>query len=160
MALRKPLVMIDGLPQQISSTDTLDATLSEVDQVSMTNGEASALVIGTLTYVSAANTVKKAQANALGTCDVLGMVKDISAAAAASVSNQTDGQISATTDQWDAVTGQTGGLTPGAVYFLSAATAGRMTVTAPTTSGQYVLRIGKALSTTLFDLNIGQPIGL
>ncbi|HEY9697018.1 MAG TPA: hypothetical protein V6D10_07130 [Trichocoleus sp.] len=160
MALRKPLVMINGLPQQISSTDTLDATLAEVDQVSMTNGESSSIVIGAPVYVSAANTVKKAQANALGTMDILGIVKDVSVAAAGSASIQTDGQITATTTQWDAVTGGTGGLTAGAVYYLSATTAGQMTVTAPTTSGQYVIRIGKALSTTIFDLSIGQPIGL
>jgi hypothetical protein len=106
------------------------------------------------------STVKKSQANALGTTDILGIVKDASVAASALAAVQTDGQISATAAQWDAVTGQTGGLTAGSVYYLSATTAGQMTTTAPTTAGQYVGRIGKALSSTVFDLAIAPPIGL
>lgn len=160
MALRKPLVLVNGITQQLSASDTLDATLIEVDQVSMTNGEAAAVVIGTPAYVSAANTVKKAQANTLGTTDILGIVRDASVAASALAAIQTDGQISATAAQWDAVTGQTGGLTAGSVYYLSATAAGQMTITAPTTVGQYVERIGKALSATVFDLAIEPPIGL
>ena len=39
----------------------------------------------------------------------------------------------ATTAQWDAVAGTTGGLAFGANYFLSAGTAGLLTATAPTT---------------------------
>ena len=160
MALRKPLVLVNGIPTQISSSDTLDAVLAEVDQVSMANGEAGAIVIGTPTYISAANTVKKAQANASGTTDVLGLVRDTSVAAAAQASIQTDGQLTATTTQWDAVTGGTGGLTAGAVYYLSATTAGQLTTTAPTTAGQFVIRIGKAISTTIMDIQIGQLFGL
>lgn len=160
MALRKPLVLINGIPTQIPGNDVLDATLAEVDQINMSNGEAGAIVIGTPTYISAANTVKKAQANASGTTDVLGLVRDTSVAAAAQASVQTDGQLTATTTQWDAVTGGTGGLTAGAVYYLSASTAGQLTATAPTTSGQFVIRIGKAISTTIMDIQIGQLFGL
>ena len=152
--------MISGVPTQIPNTDTLDATLAEVDLVSMSNGETSAIVVGTPVYVSAANTVKRAQANASGTADALGLVKDASVAAAASGSVQTDGQITATTTQWDAVTGGTGGLTAGSTYYLSATTVGQLTTTAPSNSGQFVLRIGKALSTTLMDLSIGQLFSL
>lgn len=160
MALRKPLVLINGLPQQISSSDTLDAVLAEVDQIAMTNAETGAIVIGTPTYIFSANNVKKAQANAVGTADVLGLVRDTSVAASGSASIQTDGQMTATTTQWDAVTGGTGGLTAGAVYYLSASTAGQLTTTAPTTTGQYVIRVGKAISTTIMDIQIGQLFGL
>lgn len=160
MALRKPLVMINGMPTQIPSTDTLDATLAEVDQVSMSNGETSAITLGMPVYVSAANTVKKAQANASGTMDILGLVRDTSVAASASASIQTDGQITATTTQWDAVTGGTGGLTAGTVYYVSPTTAGQLTSTAPITAGQFVIRVGRALSTTVLDISIMQPIAL
>lgn len=160
MALRKPLVMINGMPTQIPAADTLDATLAEVDQVSMNNGEASSITIGMPVYVSAANTVKKSQANASGTMDMLGLVRDTSIAASASGSVQTDGQLTATTAQWDAVTGGTGGLTAGTVYYVSPTTAGQLTATAPTTSGQFVVRVGKALSTTVLDISIMQPIAL
>lgn len=160
MALRKPLVIINGVTQQIPDTDVLNATLAEVDQIALANGETAAVAVGTAVYISAANTFKKAQGNALGTADVLGIVKDASIAAAATGNVQTDGQMSATTAQWDAATGQTGGLAPGATYYLSASTAGLLTVTAPTNSGQYVLKIGKAISTTVLDLSIGTLVGL
>lgn len=160
MVLRKPLVMVNGIPTQISSTDTLDAVLSEVDQISMTNGEATSIVIGTPVYISAANTVKKCQASASGTMDVLGLVRDVSVATSTAGSVQTDGQLTATTAQWDAVTGGSGGLTAGSVYYVSAATAGQLTTTAPTTTGQFVVRVGKAISTTVLDISIMQPIAL
>lgn len=46
-----------------------------------------------------------------------------------------------------ALTGLTG-LTPGSKLFLSAATAGAVTATAPSTAGQYVQQVGYATSTT------------
>lgn len=59
-----------------------------------------------------------------------------------------------TTAEWDAVTGDSGGLTAGARYFLSAATTGKMSVTPPSTDGQYIVRVGWALSTTEFQIDI------
>jgi len=56
------------------------------------------------------------------------------------------------TADWTNIIGATN-LTPGTIYFLSA-TAGRMTATAPT-SGT-IVRMGIALSATIFDLDI-QP---
>ena len=160
MPLRKPLVLVSGQIQQISSSDTLDAVVSEVDIVTKANGEASAVVIGNAVYVFSGTQIKKGQANALGTSDVLGLMKDVSVAAAASGSIQTDGILTATTVQWDAVTGASGGLTPGSVYYLDPTTSGRLTVTAPSTVGQQVVRIGKALSTTEMDISCEPPIGL
>ena len=160
MALQKPLVIKNGLIQQMSSADTLDATLAEVDQIGLANGETAAVTVGTPVYVSTANTFKKAQGNALGTADALGIVKDASIAAGATGNVQTDGQITATTAQWDVATGQTGGLTPGATYYLSATSAGQLTSTAPTNAGQFVLKIGKGISTTILDLAIGTLVGL
>lgn len=49
------------------------------------------------------------------------------------------------------------GLTPGATYFLSA-TAGGVTTTPPTTSGQIVQEIGFAASATVLRVNIQEPI--
>lgn len=160
MPLRKPLVIINGQVQQISNLDTLDAVLAEVDQISMTNAEAGAIIIGTPTYVFSANNVKKAQANSATAANVLGLVRDVSVAASGAASIQTDGQVTATTAQWDAVTGGTGGLTAGSTYYLSATTAGQLTTAAPSTSGQYVIRIGKAISTTIMDISIGELYGL
>lgn len=160
MALRKPLVMIDGMTQNLPAGDTLNAPVNEIDILSLTNGSGSSAPIGTAAYVSGADTFQKARANASGTCDVIGLVKDASVANSASGSIQTDGLFTATTAEWDAVTGATGGLTPGATYFLSAATAGRITATAPTNTGEFVVRLGKAISTTAIELTIQPPIGL
>ena len=158
MALRKPLVIISGQVQQLSSGDTLDASAAEVDVVVLTNGNASAIVIGSPVYSDAAGSVDLAQADASGTVEVLGFVKDTSISASASGSIQTDGILAATTAQWDIVTGDTGGLVAGTVYYLDPTTAGNLTVTAPTTTSQYVVRVGKAISTTEMEISIEAPI--
>ncbi len=160
MTLRKPLVIVGGQVQQIQAGDTLDAVVSEVDLVNATNGNASPIVIGNAVYVDAASSVDLAQADASGTIEVLGLVKDVSIGAAASGSIQTDGIMAATTTQWDAIAGTTGGLTPGSVYYLDAATPGNLTETAPTSTGQFVVRVGKALSTTEMEITILGPIKL
>lgn len=123
-----------------------------VNTFTATNGEASAIVIGTLLYVSAANTIRKANANAIGTKDVVGFVYDTSIASASSGNIQNAGVVTATTGQWDAVTGQTGGLTTGSKYYLDATTAGAMTTTAPATG--FTKQVGVALSTTKLIVQI------
>ena len=46
---------------------------------------------------------------------------------------------------------------PGDVYFLST-TAGEITLTAPSTAGQYVTRVGEGATTTEFSIQIEPPI--
>lgn len=160
MASRKPLVIASGQIQQLQSGDTLDAVVTEVDVVSLTNNNVGAIVIGMPVYSDDANDVDKAQADAVATVEVVGLVQDVSIAAAASGFIQTDGVLTATTTQWDAVAGTTGGLTAGSIYYLDETTAGNLTETAPTTTGQFVLRVGKALSTTEMEISVSQPIKL
>jgi len=158
MSLRKPLVIVDGIIQQIQSGDTLDAVVTEVDVVDAENAEVSSIVKGTPVYVFAAGQVKKAQANASGTVEVLGLVYPTSIGASATGWIITDGILVATTGEWDAVTGGSSGLTAGSVYYLDPDTAGMLTTTAPGTVGDYVVRVGKALSTTELEITISQPI--
>jgi hypothetical protein len=160
VGLKKPLVITNGQIQQLQSGDTLDASCAEVDVISLTNGNASAIVIGTPVYSSGAGEVDKAQADAVATVEVLGLAQPVSTAASASGNIQTDGVLSATTAQWDAVAGTTGGLAAGTVYYLDPDTAGKITPTAPTTAGDFVVRIGKAISTTELEISISQPIKL
>lgn len=122
------------------------------------NGEASAIVIGAPVYVSGADTIRKALANAQGTKDVVGFVTDTSVASAGNANIQMVGPLSATTGQWDAVTGQTGGLTIGATYFLDNTTAGKLTTTVPASG--YICPVGKAVSTTKLLINVGNTIQL
>lgn len=160
MASRKPLVIVNGRIRQIAAGDTLDVSVNEVDSVQQVNDNAGAIVIGTPVYTSGSGSVDKAKADALATVEVLGLVRDASIAATVSGNIQTDGVLSATTGQWDAITGQTGGLTVGAVYFLSAASAGQLTVTAPSAVGHFVARVGKAISETELEITIEQSVEL
>jgi hypothetical protein len=158
-AARRPLVIIDGQVSQLPAGDTLDAVSSEVDVIPLTNGAGTTQPICTPFYISAANTGLPARANASGTAGAIGLLRaDVSAGQGGFA--QTDGLLTATTSQWDAVTGQTGGLTPGTVYFLSSSTAGRITSTAPIAQGEFVVRMGRAISTTALEISIEPPIGL
>jgi hypothetical protein len=158
MPLRKPLVIVGGQVQQIQSGDTLDAVVAEVDIVDLTNNEVSPIVKGTPVYVDTNDTVKEAQADASGTVEVVGLVYPTSIAPAATGWIITDGVLNAATGEWDAVTGDVGGLTAGAIYYLDEATVGMLTTTAPTTTGNFVARVGKAISTTNLEITISQPI--
>lgn len=148
MALRKPLVIVSGQIQQLQSTDTLDAPQAGGDVLTQTNDEVGAIVIGTPVYNDVADGIKKAKADAVGTKSIIGIVRDSSITAATAGIVQTNGVLTATTGQWDTAFGTSGGLTVGTRYFLSAATAGLGTGTAPSTVGQYVVELGIAISTT------------
>jgi hypothetical protein len=126
----------------------------------MTNDNASSIVIGAPVYTKPNAHVDLAQAVAQDTAEVLGLVKDTSIAASAAGQIALDGILTATTGQWDAVTGDSGGLTSGSIYYLSPTVAGRLTKTAPTTGGQYVVRVGRALSSTVLDLMMTPSIKL
>lgn len=160
MAAKKPLVITNGQIEQLQSGDTLDAVVTEVDLVTKTNDNAGAIVIGSPVYQKTNGNVDLGRANASGTVQLVGLVRDASIAASASGSIQTDGVLTATTGQWDSVTGQTGGLTTGSVYYLSATTAGRLTTTAPSAAGEFVVRVGLALSSTELDISIQPPVKL
>lgn len=156
MPAKKPIVVTDGQLEQLQAGDYLTSP----DLFNRQNETGGALVRGTPVYVPAAGEIAKAQANAQATMKVFGLVADASIADASAGAVQTDGNLVASTAEWDAITGETGGLTPNAVYFLSAAAAGMLTQTAPTTDGQFVVRVGTALSTTELEISFGQPIKL
>lgn len=160
MASRKPLVVgADGLPQQLQPGDNLDAPISQTSVRQAQNANAAgAMVFGTPVYLSAADAVKSAQANAKATAGVAALVQEANIAVGGTGTVATDGILVGTTAQWDAVTGQVGGLTPGSLYFLDAATAGKLTAVAPSAVGQCNTKIGRALSTTEMDLDIRDPI--
>lgn len=135
--------------------------INEVDILTVENNTGNALVIGTPVILSTtADEVEPAQANALATARVAGLVADESIADGEQGAVITDGRLSATTTQWDAVTGQTGGLTPGAKYYLSAATAGGLTTTPPNADGQVIAPVGVAKSATEMSITIERVIVL
>lgn len=137
----------------------LTEALASETGTTLTNNNAGAIVIGTPVYNDGTG-VDKAKADASDTSIVLGLVGDTSIASAASGSVQFIGVLDATTAQWDAVTGESGGLAAGSVYYLDAGTAGRLTTTAPIDVGEYVTEIGEAVSATKMKLAIKRPIEL
>lgn len=156
MAQKKPLVQTGGQIEQLQSGDYI----ASVEVPQLTNGNAGSLVIGTPVYASGNDTVDKAKADAVGTVNVIGLVADTSISAAAVGGVQMGGILAATTGQWDAVAGTTGGLTKDVIYYLSAATAGILTSTAPSTTGQFVVAVGIAISTTELKIEIQPRIKL
>ena len=160
MTVRAPLVLgADGLPQQLQAGDTLSAPTTAPDIISITNGESSAaIVIGAPVYISAAATAKKARANAKATSHVAGLGYDVSIPAAGAGYICTSGTLTATTAQWDAVAGTTGGLTYNTYYFLDPANVGNLTATPPSTVGQCNVLIGRALSSVDLELMVQPPV--
>lgn len=86
---------------------------------------------------------------------VLGLVF-VGAASGASMQIQTEGRFQATTTEWDLVTGQSGGLTPAAAYYLGPR--GTLTRDAPSSAGEVETFVGVAMSTTKLNLRIKEPV--
>lgn len=152
---RAPLVLNNGEIQQLQAGDTLNAPITQAVQVSQTADATT--VAGNIVYTTTADHFGLAKADAAGTSKPLGFATAGIASSASGII-QTDGILALTTTQWDAVAGTTGGLTAGTDYYLDPATAGKITATAPSTTGQYVVKVGRALSTTELDIRIRDRI--
>ena len=160
MATRLPLVIVNGQVQQLQTGDSISVAAAQYDNRVFTNGESSAaLVAGTPVYMSAAATAKRAQANAASTATVAGLWIDATTSASSTGNCAAGGVITCTTTQWDAVvTGESGGLVFNSLYFLDPANVGKLTTTAPSTVGQLVCLVGRALSSTDMELILAQAI--
>jgi len=99
-------------------------------------------------YVSANDTVLKADADDMSTARVVGI-------ASALIAESASGEIVLA----GTITGVGSGWTAGAPVFLSG-TAGELTQTAPSGSGDVVIRVGYAKNGTDLNINIGDPIQL
>jgi len=128
--------------------------------ITRTNNSGSTITKGAPVYATTtAGEIAEARANSVSTAKVLGLATAaISNTASGSV--QRSGPMTLTTGEWDAIAGTSGGLTAGTEYFLSASAAGEITATAPTTTGQQVVSLGVASSTTVLDLKIEPYVGL
>jgi hypothetical protein len=145
MPVYKPLVLGPNGVEELSSADSLDARVSEVDV--LLRIAASVMIAGQVVYASSATQADKARANSDALAKPIGMAT-AAIASGASGSVQTNGVITLTTAEWDALCGTTGGLVVGTQYFLSAATAGVLTATAPSGAGNYVVPVIEAISPT------------
>ncbi len=154
MSVRKPTVMGDnGRLQDLPSGDTLSGA-TETGQFTA-EADSSLLKLAAV-YVSASAHVDKAKADATGTAACVGLTTEaISSAASGNI--QTNGVVTGTTSEWDAVTGDTGGLDFNELYFVDPTTAGKITKTRPTGAGKLVTIVGLALSDEMLGLRISEP---
>lgn len=113
----------------------------------------STVVPGQPLYLKQNGHVDLASAAAIGTARVAGICTK-AASTGTSAEYSPDGVVDIA--DWTAIVG-TATLTPGATYFLST-TAGRLSTTAPTESGQVVIAVGTALTTTKLAIEIQLPI--
>lgn len=148
--IKKPLVLTDGEIEQLQPSDLL---LPVPNNLVLVNNSTVDLVICTPVYVSATDAVDIAHSGSLP--NVIGIVTELILIGVAGTI-QTDGKITATTAEWDARTGQTGGLTPGATYFLG--DWGALTATPPATG--FLTRLGIATNSTDLGIKISRPIKL
>lgn len=112
------------------------------------------LVAGEAVYVNGTAKADKSKADAGGTKRCRGLV---STGAAAGFAATIRSHGSLTLADWTAIAGSAT-LTPNAPYYVSAATAGAITSTPPTSG--WITRVGTALSTTVLDVNPEPPIKL
>ena len=110
--------------------------------------------VGNPLYLTGAGHVNLAKADAGGTTQVVGLAQaDYTVGQACNY--LTEGRIERT--DWTIVAG-TADLSIGATYFLDPSAAGHITTTAPTTAGQFVVRVGRAVDARTLDIEIELPI--
>lgn len=152
MADRKPLVLVNGEIEQLTVSDRLvdDENNPYAKFTSFTNGESVDIEEGEACYIFSSGVVKKAKADNVVTTQVAffaeKLIPPTEVGFFRSYGNIPHTLVAA------------GG---GTKLYLSATTAGRLTSTAPSTSGQFVVECGKVtITASEFEINIRRPIKL
>lgn len=162
MAARKPLVLKDGIIHQLPAGDTIDAPITATTEYSIVNNSGGAMGRLQSVYSEGTNNASLARANAENTSRWLGFVKDITVNHTNSFTVITNGVVvAASSAEWEAVVENSGTpepLTASVRYYLSPDVAGKITPNPTTTSGNILLQVGIALSTTVFLIQVRDPI--
>lgn len=128
------------------------------------NGEPAPLLKGMPVYINIADPdrVMRARATTFEMSSVAGLIlNDVGIPTGGSARIVSRGLVEKTTLAWDFLTGGTGGLQAGRDYFLRADSfSGGLTHIVPTESGGYVVKLGRALTSTVIDVNMEPPIQL
>jgi len=106
-------------------------------------GDSAGMSVGDAVYISGSNAAAAARANADGTMPCRGVV---AGTGTGTVDIRTHGYITGLS-----------GLSPGADYYVSTATAGAITTTPPSSTGDWVQKVGWALTSSIFVVEIGLP---
>jgi hypothetical protein len=126
--------------------------------IQLRNDNVGSLIIGTPVYSDAGAGMDQGEANGSGKSTLVGLISDTSVATGAQGDVAVGGVLVATTVQWDAICGTSGGLASNTPYYLHPTTPGRLTATAPTTPGQEVVQVITALSSTEARIAITSPV--
>ncbi len=150
---------LDGVTSSIQAQLNALATGAGRVVVELTNQSGATIEPGSPVYVDSNGDIAPSRANSTTTASCFGVAgESIADTAAGDV--VTEGPVTLTTGQWDARTGGSGGLTPGADYWVSSAAAGALVTTPPTTSGQQQTYVGQALSTTVLYVRPEPWVGM
>ena len=129
-----------------TNTSNISGLMGQIT-TELTNTDSVTITIGTPVYAG----FRRAKADSSTTNKVIGLAfEDTASSDPGRI--QVTGVIIATTAEWDVVTGDSGGLTPNTLYYLSEAVAGKLKTSAPTTG--YVSPVGIAVSTTQMKIEI------
>lgn len=142
---RSPAHLRDILSKLQQNVNNISGTITDVFFFPIVSA-AAPFTAGDAVY-SNSGVITKAQANANNPSKVFGFVSQ-------DIGTGDDGTV----QDSGYVTRPAWGLTPGALYYLSPSVAGAITPTAPTTAGQYVVEVGKAVSSTVLAIEIQQRI--
>ena len=151
MAVKKPLANYSGKIDELHAGDLISG---DVTGFTGKNVNASPVTLGMPVYKSSTLTEVDLANATDDTKNCIGFVGESSIASAASGYIQTSETI--TLADWTAIAGAAT-LTPDARYFLSA-TAGKITATSPSTSGNISQIVGKAVSPTELLVTIRERI--
>lgn len=152
MATQPPLILYTGEIRRFQAGDVLQDPLTSRsfnDIQTFANGEAGALAIGDICYVSGSS-VLKAKADAAATCSGILWI---------SLQTPSGGGGVGLFQMAGFLLGLSG-LVTNTAYYLSPTTAGAMTTTVPTTASHFIIKLGISTGTTSFFFKIERPIKL
>lgn len=105
--------------------------------------------------------LRKSDASFVGTAKCLGLIVKLTTPTTPSftveITERGAGFVELTTAQWDAITGDTGGLEVASTYYVSAVTPGFLTRTPPS-NPNYIIQVGVAVAPTKMQLQIAPPV--
>jgi hypothetical protein len=159
--MTRPLILVNAVPTPLPADRTLDALCKGLGLELVNNG---ALTLPQLSPVAAGygggvGGMVLARASSHATTFCCGILLEDTPPFASGIIQQT-GIVEGTEAFWSVIANSLHGLISGETYWLSPAIAGRITSTPPNHFGDYVVKIGRALSPTLLLLDITPPIGL
>lgn len=143
-AVYDPLVIQNGQIRELPSGASINVSPVIIQMV---NSESTAITRGQPVASNASGEAQLCVYDNIAKVRVLGVVFDESVEPGETANIAILGPVEATTDEWDALTGDTGGLSGTAKYYVGS-TAGDLAVTATTTNGTFQAPVGVAMSTT------------